>query len=162
MWRLAQRRALQRALDDQDEKPDELPASLPLARAIPLPLAVVEHANMRFLFAVTTSLVKTGIAPTGHVGIVFEVSVVLKDRVRVTLQAEARGAAHPLLIEIPFSELWRCVMTVRLMVVRRQRKGQNKAVRALLLLRRTRMCQFQRPQGWQRQVLGLWRLWKTI
>ena len=89
VWRLAQRRALQRALDDQDEKPDELPASLPLARAIPLPLAVVEHADMRFLFAVTTSLVKTGIAPTGHVGIVFEVSVVLKDRVRVTLQAEA-------------------------------------------------------------------------
>jgi hypothetical protein len=42
--------------------------------------------------------------------IVFEVDVVLKDRVRVQLLAEARGAAHTLLIEIPFSELWRCVM----------------------------------------------------
>ena len=74
------------------------------------PLDVVEHANMRFLFAVTMSLVKTGIAPTGHVGIVFEVDVVLKDRVRMTLQADVRGAARPLLIEIPISELWRCVM----------------------------------------------------
>ena len=64
----------------------------------------------RFLYGVTRSLVKTGIAPTGHVELVFEVELVLKDRVRVSLLAEARGQAHTLLIEIPFNELWRCVI----------------------------------------------------
>ena len=125
VWRLARRRALRRrALDDQHDKPDELPVSLPLDHdnaapeqlRITPPPDVVMHANMRssgdprFLYAVTPSLFKSGTAPTGHVGQVFEVGVVLKDRVRVTLLAEARGPAHTLLIEIPFSELWRCVI----------------------------------------------------
>ena len=61
----------------------------------------------RFLYGVTRSLVKTGIAPTGHVELVFEVEVVLKDRVRVSLLDEARDQ---FLIEIPFNELWRCVI----------------------------------------------------
>ena len=64
----------------------------------------------RFVYAVTLSLVKAGFAPTGHVEQVFEVAAVLKDSVRVSLLAEARGPAHTLLMEIPFSELWRCVV----------------------------------------------------
>ena len=112
-----------RTLRDQDasERPDDeamFKDSHPATANEPIspPLVVVENTSMRsssdprFLFAITASLVQTRIAPVGHVGIVFEVDVVLKDRVRVTLQADVRGASHPILIEIPFGELWRCVM----------------------------------------------------
>ena len=65
---------------------------------------------LRFILAVTDSLVRTGAATIDQRGYVFHMTAVLRDDIHAQLEHIVAGSTQPYLLVVPQSELWRAVI----------------------------------------------------